>query len=173
MADEATRTEIGSETLVTGDIRADEDVVVFGRVQGTVTSSAAVIVEDGGEVRTRVEAATVIVAGRVEGDVVGTDRIEVTETGRVLGNLFTPRLVLLDGGAVRGRVSMDGSRPDAKAGAPATRTATARPATPAPAASSARRPVSATRSAAREPASRGRASAPRAPAQLDLGTEET
>lgn len=184
MADEqGTRTEIGPETIVTGDVRADEDVVVFGRIDGTVSSTTAVIVEDGGRVGPRVEAPTVIVAGWAAGDVIGTERVEITETGRVLGTVYAPRLVLLDGGAVKGRVVMDGSRPDsAPASAATARTVTARPAA-APAGTGARRATPpGTARAVREPVSASRtraaqapaAAAPRAPANsglLDLDDE--
>jgi cytoskeletal protein CcmA (bactofilin family) len=123
--DQGTRTEIGPETVVSGDVRADEDVVVFGRIDGTVVSSTAVIVEDGGCVGPRVEAPTVIVAGWAAGDVVGIERVEITETGRVLGNIYTPRLILLDGGAVKGRVVMDGSGPESTGATAAVRTSAA------------------------------------------------
>ncbi len=181
--DQGTRTEIGPDTVVTGDVQADEDVVVFGRIDGTVASTTAVIVEEGGQVGPRVQAPTVIVAGWAAGDVVGNERVEITETGRVAGSVYAPRLVLLEGGAIRGRVVMDGTRPESApenvpvARATATRTAASAPAT-------ARRPAAASVRAAREPVSASRAraaaanTAPAAPAhavagsvQLDLGEE--
>ncbi len=177
--DQGTRTEIGPETVVTGDVRADEDVVVFGRIDGTVSSTTAVIVEDGGRVGPRVEAPTVIVAGWASGDVIGTERVEITETGRVLGCVYAPRMVLLEGGAVKGRIVMDGSRPDSvQASAPA-RTVTARPVA-APAGTAARRASATATRGGREPVSATRAKAaaaapaPRAPAKaglLDLGDD--
>lgn len=129
MADDSTdRTEIGPESLVSGEIDAQEDVVIFGRLEGSVRSTATVIVEEGGLARARVEATSVLVAGSVIGDVKATERIEITEKGRVLGDLFTPRLVLQAGGAVRGRVSMSGTAiPEAAPGRPsAARAATLR-----------------------------------------------
>jgi cytoskeletal protein CcmA (bactofilin family) len=176
--DQGSRTEIGPETLVTGDVRADEDIVVFGRIDGTVSSTTTVIVEDGGRVGSRIEAPTVIVAGWASGDVIGTERVEITESGRVLGNVYAPRLVLLEGGAVKGRVVMDGSRPDSTQAPAPTRTVTARPVasqsgtaarrSTVPASRTVREPVSATRAKA------AAAPAPRAPANpglLDLGDD--
>ena len=89
MADD-TRTEIGANTVVTGDIQAQEDVVVFGRVDGTVTSTTAVIIEESGEARARIHAANVLVAGVVVGNVQATERIEIAATGRVLGQRPAP-----------------------------------------------------------------------------------
>lgn len=111
MADEADRTEIGARTTVAGDIEAQQDVVVFGRVEGSIASTGAVIVEEGGMARAMIRAAHVLVAGAVVGDIRAAERIEITENGRVLGDVYTPRLILQDGGAVRGRVVMDGSVP--------------------------------------------------------------
>jgi cytoskeletal protein CcmA (bactofilin family) len=108
MADDR-RTEIGPDTRVTGDIEAREDVAVFGRVEGSVTSTHAVIVEEGGTVEARVHASRIVIAGALIGQAEATERIEITPTGRVLGTLVTPRLILEDGGAVQGDVVMDGT----------------------------------------------------------------
>ena len=175
--DQGTRTEIGPDTVVTGDVRADEDVVVFGRIEGSVSSTTSVIVEDGGTVGPRIEAPTVIVAGWAFGDVIGTERVEITETGRVLGSVYAPRLVMIEGGAVKGRVVMDGSRPDSGQVAVPTRTVTARPVA-SQTASAVRRSSTPVSRVVREPVSTTRAKvaapSPRTPANpglLDLGGE--
>jgi len=112
MAD--TRTEIGPASVVTGEIEAQEDVVVFGRVEGGVRSTAAVVVEEGGLARANIVAASVVVAGSVIGDIHATERLEITEKGRVLGNVASPRLVLQAGGAVKGQVAMSSRPPEAQ-----------------------------------------------------------
>ncbi|MBP7127216.1 polymer-forming cytoskeletal protein [Myxococcota bacterium] len=126
---DGSKTEIGPKTRVVGDIEAEEDVFILGRVEGTVRSTASVVIEEDGLVLGHVEAAFVVVAGRLEGTAVAEKRMEITETGAVLGDLAAPALVMLEGGAVRGRVMMDGSRPE-RAAAPAP-SRTPRPAGPA------------------------------------------
>jgi cytoskeletal protein CcmA (bactofilin family) len=140
MADDR-RTEIGPDTLVAGDIEAREDVAILGRVEGSVTSTHAVIIEEGGRAEARVHASRIVIAGVLIGQAEATERIEITPTGRVLGTLVTPRLILEDGGAVQGDVLMDGtpapvpqtvatgSRPAGQRTAPAATSATRRTAT--------------------------------------------
>lgn len=123
---DGSKTEIGPKTRVIGDVEAEEDVFVLGRIEGTVRSTASVVIEEGGLVLGQVEAAFVVIAGRLEGTAIAEKRLEITETGTVLGDLATSALVMLEGGAVRGRVAMDGTRP-ARAGAPVP-SRTARPA---------------------------------------------
>ena len=119
MADDR-RTEIGPDTLVSGDIEAREDIAILGRVEGTATSTHTVTIEEGGVVQGRIRASQIVIAGALVGQAEASERIEITETGRVLGTVATPRLVLLDGGAVQGDVVMDGSGvPDIAVAAPA------------------------------------------------------
>ncbi|HOU54399.1 MAG TPA: polymer-forming cytoskeletal protein [Myxococcota bacterium] len=142
---DGSKTEIGPATRVIGDVEAEEDVFVLGRLEGTVRSTASVVIEEGGLVLGQVEAAFVVIAGRLEGTAVAEKRLEITETGTVLGDLAAPALVMLEGGAVRGRVAMDGTRPS-RAATPAP-SRTPRPAaTTGASAGATRRGGSATRS---------------------------
>ena len=110
MADRVT--EIGPASLVAGDIDATEDVAVFGRVEGVIRCTEVVTVEEDGVVQGEIESATVVVAGVVIGDIRATSRVEILETGAVKGNISTPTMVLIDGGAVQGRLIMDDSDPE-------------------------------------------------------------
>ena len=58
------------------------------------------------------KAKEVLVEGTVEGDVFGTERIKVCETGRVVGNVHSPRIGVTEGATFKGSVDMDS---DAKA----------------------------------------------------------
>ncbi len=105
------RTEIGPDTLVVGNIDAQEDVSIHGRVDGTIRSTATVIIEDDGEVDGEIEALSVVVAGVLVGNIRATSKVEVEETGVVQGDIATPVMVLVDGGAVAGMLVMDDSNP--------------------------------------------------------------
>lgn len=106
------RTEIGPETQVKGDIEAQEDVSILGRVEGTVKSTQTVTVEEQGEVYGQIEASVVMIAGVLVGNIRATSKVEVLETGCILGDIVTPVMVLVDGGAIKGRLIMDDSEPE-------------------------------------------------------------
>lgn len=106
------KTEIGPETFIRGNIDAQEEVAIHGHVEGTVKSTASVIIEDDGEVHGEIEAETVVVAGVLVGNIRATGKVEVEESGVVQGDIVTPVMVLVDGGAINGRLVMDDSKPE-------------------------------------------------------------
>ena len=60
----------------------------------------------------------VTIDGSVEGDLHGSESVVVNATGRVSGNIFAPRVGLVDGALFSGRIDMS-SRPTAAAKPPA------------------------------------------------------
>jgi hypothetical protein len=50
-----------------------------------------------------------MVAGNVQGDLHGLESVTVHKTGRVVGNIFAPRVVLIDGAVFNGRIDMSGA----------------------------------------------------------------
>lgn len=103
---------IGVSIVVRGEITAQEDVLIAGRVEGSVRIEGhRLIVAPGAEVLANVHAREVVVSGHVLGSVAAGERIELRETADVEGDLATPSLKMTDGATFRGRVDMkDGKR---------------------------------------------------------------
>jgi cytoskeletal protein CcmA (bactofilin family) len=66
-----------------------------------------------------VNARSVVVGGRIEGDVTATERIQIQSTGVILGDVVAPRLIIQDGGMLRGKADVAGTRGKAASGRPA------------------------------------------------------
>jgi cytoskeletal protein CcmA (bactofilin family) len=62
-----------------------------------------------GVVQGNIHARVVTIDGSVEGDLHGTESVVINATGRVSGNVFAPRVGIVDGALFNGRVDM-GSR---------------------------------------------------------------
>ena len=96
---------LGPSIVVKGHISGHEDLVIAGRVEGTIeVSDAAVTIAAGAQIAAPISAKTAIVMGSVAGDVTASERVEIRERGSVEGTIAAPRFVLFDGGRVRGRV---------------------------------------------------------------------
>jgi cytoskeletal protein CcmA (bactofilin family) len=95
-------------TTVDGDVVCDEDVIVEGRVNGTVVVAGVLLVEDTGSIRGDVRGGRVVVRGVVVGSVEGTDGILVESCARVVGDLYAPRVHIEEGALFRGRVEIAG-----------------------------------------------------------------
>lgn len=105
-------TRIGRTLVITGEVDAGEDVVVLGRVEGSLHVRGAVEVDRRGRVRGDVRARQVEVSGEVEGPVTAEQRIEIRAEGSVVGDLRSPRIFIADGARFEGTVHMDRGRSD-------------------------------------------------------------
>lgn len=103
---------IGKSVTVVGSISGDEDLIVQGRVQGDVTLSTNLTVEENGVVEGNVEAESVAVHGTVEGDIRAAEGVSMCEGARVTGDVTTSRISIQPGAVFSGQVNMDVQLPD-------------------------------------------------------------
>jgi cytoskeletal protein CcmA (bactofilin family) len=98
------RAEIGASIVIKGDITAREDLVVSGRIEGSITVDGhSVIVHSGAEVLADVQAHAIVVAGQVLGALSADEAIELQPTAQVEGELVAPRLKVHDGAVFNGK----------------------------------------------------------------------
>ncbi|MCB9557223.1 MAG: polymer-forming cytoskeletal protein [Deltaproteobacteria bacterium] len=100
------KTVIGAATRINGSVETDEQTRILGRVEGSLISTALLIVEDSGELVADVAAAQVQVSGLVVGNITARELIQIDSKGRVVGDLRAPRIVLQDGATLRGAVEI-------------------------------------------------------------------
>ena len=101
------RATIGRSIAIRGDVTGDEDLVIQGRIEGSVNlKQHSVTVGPEGEVKASVLGRIVTVEGRVEGDIVGDEQVILRSSARVQGDITAPRVVLEDGARFRGGIDM-------------------------------------------------------------------
>ena len=135
---------LGKTLLFRGELTAEEDVILQGRVEGSIRHARNLIIGTDGSVLGDVYASHLTVEGLVEGDLHCTEAVIVRATAQVRGNIFAPRVGIMEGATFNGRVEMD---PNAAAGqAGNARSGSRQPSAPArnatPAASPPARPGS-------------------------------
>jgi len=74
--------------------------------KGEIQSEGAVVVADQGEVEAEIHARSVSIAGKVKGAIHASERVEIREHGVVLGDIYTPCLVVDPGGYFDGQCHM-------------------------------------------------------------------
>ncbi len=116
---------IGPGIEISGDVTASANLDINGRIMGNIVqSSHDVDIGESGKVSANISAKMVKVAGEVEGDIVGSEKVLISKTGKVRGNIVAPRVQLEDGALFRGSIDMDPGRA-AKPKTPATAKKTA------------------------------------------------
>ncbi|HEX8126644.1 MAG TPA: polymer-forming cytoskeletal protein [Allosphingosinicella sp.] len=94
---------IGSGISVEGDIEAEVDLKIRGRISGNVRCAALVLGEQG-EIRGDVVADRVRLSGLVEG-AIETGDLALEEGARVKGDVTYSRVRMVKGAVVQGRMS--------------------------------------------------------------------
>ncbi len=117
-ADEAeTRVPVLGKTLLfRGELTAEEDVILQGRVEGSIRHARNLIIGTEGSVLGDVYASHLTVEGLVEGDLHCSEAVIVRATAQVRGNIFAPRVGIMEGATFNGRVEMDPNAAAAHAG---------------------------------------------------------
>jgi cytoskeletal protein CcmA (bactofilin family) len=90
---------------IKGEITGSEDLVIDGPIEGKLQlTNGSLTVGPNGAVKADINAREVIVRGRVEGKISGRDRVQLSSTGNVTGEVQTQRLAIEDGAVLRGKV---------------------------------------------------------------------
>ena len=71
---------------------------------------AALIVGTGAAVKANLVAKSILISGTVIGNITATDRLDLQATGSVDGDISSPRLVMVEGAVVKGRVDASANR---------------------------------------------------------------
>jgi cytoskeletal protein CcmA (bactofilin family) len=111
---------IGSSITIKGDVSGDEDLVVHGNVQGTISlAKHNVTIGPSGKVKADIRGKMVIIEGEVDGDLKAQEQIILRNTARVEGSISAPRVALEDGAVFRGGIEMDSASAMGKENQPA------------------------------------------------------
>ena len=101
------RATIGRSITIKGEVKGDEDLLIQGKIDGSVTlKEHAVTVGPEGEVKADIAARVITVEGKVEGNLSAQEQVILRNSARVQGNISAPRVVLEDGARFRGGVDM-------------------------------------------------------------------
>jgi len=121
---------LGPTLVFKGELSADEDIMLRGRVEGSITHTASVRIGKEGSVLGDVTAKFITVEGRIEGDLHGNGSVTVKESADIDGNIYSPTVSLLEGANFNGTIEMRKKKADA---APATSRSAAETQEPRPA----------------------------------------
>lgn len=100
-------TVIGSGIIIEGEVTSDDDVIVQGTIKGKLSAKDGVVVDAGGLVDADIHGGPMSIAGSVTGNLNSTDRVDLQNGARVVGNVKATRITIADGAQFKGSVDMD------------------------------------------------------------------
>jgi cytoskeletal protein CcmA (bactofilin family) len=99
---------IGPSITIKGEVTGEEDLLIHGKVEGTINLNGnQVSVGESGQVSADIQAKVVIIDGKVTGDITGIEKVIISKSGNVHGNIVAPRVTLEDGAIFKGSIDMD------------------------------------------------------------------
>jgi len=107
-----TAAAIGASMTIKGEIRAREELLVDGEVEGSLESQSLITVGPNGKVRAHIKAREVVVFGSVRGNVEVAEKIAIRDQGSLVGDIKAAGISIDDGAYFKG--SIDIVRPDPK-----------------------------------------------------------
>jgi cytoskeletal protein CcmA (bactofilin family) len=98
---------IGQSLFIKGEVSGSEDLMVEGRVEGRIDlKDHNLTIGPNGRVHAEIHAKNISIVGEVTGNVVADEKVDLTDTGRLVGDIRAPRIAVSDGAQFKGSVDM-------------------------------------------------------------------
>jgi len=126
-------TVIGRGTTIKGEVDFENGARILGVFEGKIRSQGEVQIGDTADCRAEIDAQRVVVEGTLQGDIVAHDRLRITKTAHLTGDIRAPKLVVEEGASFVGNVRVGDAAmqaPATRAGTPASASRPAMPSTP-------------------------------------------
>ncbi len=98
---------IGPTLVFKGELSADEDLVIEGKIEGTIAHHKKnLTIGKQGRVTADIHATSVLVEGVLKGDITSDGLVSLAKGSTVTGNIYCTRLVMEDGARFNGKIEM-------------------------------------------------------------------
>jgi cytoskeletal protein CcmA (bactofilin family) len=100
-------TVIGANCHITGNLKSDGGIRIEGVFEGTLETTGNLVISETATVIAEIRAYNMSVSGSLKGNVTA-NKVEITETGKVWGDLAINSLLLHEGAYLKGQTNMGG-----------------------------------------------------------------
>ena len=102
------KTIIASSFIIEGELEANEDTLIQGRVEGSILAEEHTVrIGKSGHVKGEIFAKAIIAEGTIEGQLSAKEKIVLKQTAEVKGKILAPQVGMEEGCRFDGEVKMD------------------------------------------------------------------
>ncbi len=98
---------LGKGLVIRGELTGDGDVHVQGQLHGKISVTGTVVILEGANVQADIAASDIVVAGVVRGNLMASGKVEFAPTGHLVGDVRSKVLIVREGAALNGRISVE------------------------------------------------------------------
>jgi len=99
-------TVIGNSIFISGNIEGKEDLSVRGRIEGNISLSNTLFLEESGIIKADIVVKNVVISGILVGNIEAEESVEITNIGQMIGDVVAPKIIIRDGAKFRGNIDM-------------------------------------------------------------------
>jgi cytoskeletal protein CcmA (bactofilin family) len=104
----ARNVNIGQSVYIKGALVGKEDLTIDGKVEGKIQLEEHMLtIGEHGVIQAEVQAKNIVIHGRLEGNVSADDKVEISATGSVRGDIRALRVAILEGATFKGGIDME------------------------------------------------------------------
>lgn len=110
------RNRLSSDVEIKGSIRFKDELIVDGKVEGEITSTGALTIQENARIRAEVKVGSVVIQGKVHGNITATHTIELRAGSEVVGDIKAA-ILTMEAGAIfvgKSEVGAPSSQPSSK-----------------------------------------------------------
>jgi cytoskeletal protein CcmA (bactofilin family) len=104
---------IGEGSVFEGRFYVNGSILIEGKFEGDIKTDEQLVVGPTGKVKTDIYARKVIISGTLIGNIHATEEVNLMASGKVLGNISTPKLTVENGVLTEGKVTITGGSSEA------------------------------------------------------------
>lgn len=103
-------TTIDEQTQIEGKLRIEGEAHLYGRIKGRLigANDSLIVIQESGLIEGEIEACDLVISGTVLGNIHAKNRVVIEGTGKVIGDISSPRLVVRPGALLQGKSSTAG-----------------------------------------------------------------
>jgi cytoskeletal protein CcmA (bactofilin family) len=97
------RNRLSSDVEIKGNIRFQDELIVDGKVDGEITSTGALAIQENARIRAEIKVGSVVIQGKVHGNITASQHIELRAGSEVVGDIKAAVLTMEAGAIFVGR----------------------------------------------------------------------
>ncbi len=101
---------IGEGSVFEGKFYVNGSIRIDGKFSGEIKTNDQLIIGPSGQVKTDITARSVTIAGVLIGNIHALEEVNLVQSGKVLGNIKTPKLNVEEGVISHGEISITSSK---------------------------------------------------------------
>jgi len=85
------------DTQIEGDLSFKGSFRIDGVFKGKINSDSTLIIGENGKVEADIKIGYIVINGEIKGNIQARDKVEINSTGRVIGSVASPKLIVEEG----------------------------------------------------------------------------